>query len=463
MSIFSFFKPAPHRPVTRTREAQARDYRRSRQYAVFVMVVVYGLYYVCRLSLNVMKKPLVDSGYLTTAQLGYIGSALFFAYAVGKCVNGFLADRCDIRKIMSVGLLVSALANLALGFRMPAVVFAVLWGINGYAQSTGAPASVVGLARWFSDRERGTYYGIWCTSHNLGEALTFNLTSLVVSAFGWRWGFFNAALLGFVGVALAWLLYRDSPQSRRLPSIAEWDPDGQIAKPTADTTGDGARPSVGASQAAVLKNWAVWMIALSSAFIYVSRYAVNSWGVYFLEMKKGYTNIEASSIISVNAIFGLFGTMFSGVISDKLFKGRRNMPALIFGLMNTLALCLFLLVPGAHKGVDVLAMVLFGLSIGVLFCFLGGLMAVDVAPKNAAGAALGVVGVASYLGAGIQDLVSGYLIKAEGVTEGGQKVYQFAHTVFNINGTAFAVDHIALFWIGASVLSLLCALTVWKK
>ena len=489
MSLFSFFRPAPHRPVTGTRDEQARRYRRLRFYAVGVMVVVYGLYYVCRLSLNVMKKPLVDSGYLTTEQLGYIGSALFFAYAVGKCVNGFLADRSNIRKFMSVGLFVSALANFALGFHVPALVFAVLWGINGYAQSMGAPASVVGLARWFSNRERGTYYGIWCTSHNLGEALTFVLTSLIVSSFGWRWGFAGAALFGFVGVALAWLFYRDSPQSEGLPPITEWaehrcggvssgacearasscssgavspEKDGLHSADTAAELQGEEQASVSAGQIAVLKNWAVWMIALSSAFIYVSRYAINSWGIYFLEMKKGYTNLEASSIISVNAMCGLFGTLFSGIISDRLFGGRRNAPALIFGAMNTVALCLFLLVPGAHKAVDVLAMVLFGLSIGVLFCFLGGLMAVDVAPKNAAGAALGVVGIASYLGAGIQDIVSGYLIKTQGVVEGGKKVYEFAHTVFHWGGAEYAVDYVALFWIGASLLSLLCALTVWN-
>jgi len=121
MRLLPFFKPAPQRPVAGTREEQARAYRRLRISAVGVMVVVYGLYYVCRLSLNVMKKPMVDSGYLTTEQLGYIGSALFFAYAVGKCVNGFLADRCDIRKFMSFGLFVSALANFALGFHMPAM------------------------------------------------------------------------------------------------------------------------------------------------------------------------------------------------------------------------------------------------------------------------------------------------------------------------------------------------------
>ena len=53
-------------------------------------------------------------------------------------------------------------------------------------------------------------------------------------------------------------------------------------------------------------------------------------------------------------------------------------------------------------------MVLFGLSIGVLICFLGGLMATDIAPKKASGAALGIVGIASYIGAGVQDILSGH-------------------------------------------------------
>ena len=449
-------KPAPHRPVTRSREQLAPTYRRYRQYVIGVAVVVYALYYVCRLSLSVMKKPLVESGYLTTEELGYVGSALFFTYAVGKCLNGFLADRSDIRKFISLGLLISALANLALGFHMPAMLFAVLWGINGYAQSMGAPACAVGLARWFSNKERGTYYGVWCTSHNLGEGATFVLTSLIVSSFGWQWGFIGASLFGCVGVALAWMFYKDSPQSEGLPPIAEWSGEAPAGKPHP------AARSVSASQKAVLMNRAVWMLALASAFIYMARYAVNSWGVYFLEMKKGYTNLEASSIISVNAVCGIVGTLFSGMISDKFFGGRRNVPALVFGVMNAVALCLFLLVPGAHKWVDVAAMVLFGGSIGVLFCYLGGLMAVDLAPKNAAGAALGMVGIASYLGAGTQDIVSGYLIKTQGVIEGGQKVYAFAHSTFTIGGQPYEIDYIAIFWIGASLLSILCTLTVWN-
>ena len=177
-------------------------------------------------------------------------------------------------------------------------------------------------------------------------------------------------------------------------------------------------------------------------------HAVNSWGVFYLETMKGYSTLDASFIISISSVCGIVGTILSGLISDKFFKGSRNVPALVFGLLNVVALCLFLLVPGVHFVIDVIAMVLFGLGIGVLICFLGGLMAVDIAPKNAAGAALGVVGVASYIGAGVQDIMSGWLIEGHKHLVNGTEVYDFTY--------------INYFWIGAAFLSVILTLLVWN-
>ena len=75
-------------------------------------------------------------------------------------------------------------------------------------------------------------------------------------------------------------------------------------------------------------------------------------------------------------------------------------------------------------------------------------MAVDLAPKNAAGAALGVVGVASYIGAGIQDIMSGWLIEGNKHIVNGSEVYDFTY--------------INYFWIGAALLSVILTLCVWK-
>ena len=131
-------------------------------------------------------------------------------------------------------------------------------------------------------------------------------------------------------------------------------------------------------------------------------------------------------------------------LSEVFAKGDRKVPALIFGVLNAAALALFFY-GGNAMWVNVLSMVLFGIAIGVLICFLGGLMAVDIVPRKATGAALGVVGMTSYIAAGIQDVASGWLIDSNiTVAADGVKHYDFGP--------------VAIFWLAAAVISFLLPL-----
>ena len=442
MNLKQFFSvSSPVEPLTDQKEIDSK-YKRLRWQVFLSATLGYGLYYVCRLSLNVIKKPIVDAGVLSETELGIIGSGLFITYAIGKFVNGFLADRSNVRRFMSIGLLITALINLVLGFTTSFGVFVVLWAVNGWAQAMGAAPCVVSLSRWFGDKERGTFYGLWSSSHNIGEAITFIVTSAIVASLGWQWGFRGAALLALLGFVIVAVFMRDTPQSCGLPPIAVYKGDVTEAQKKAED-----EKSVGEHQRAVLKNPAVWMLALASAFMYISRYAVNSWGIFYLEAEKGYSIVEASSIISISSVCGILGTISSGWVSDKFFKGRRNLPAVIFGLMNILGLTLFLFGPSNHVSI-IASMIIFGLAIGALICFLGGLMAVDIVSKKASGAALGVVGIASYVGAGIQDLVSGITIQSGKEAGEGAASYDFSI--------------VSWFWIGAAILSVVCTLIVWR-
>lgn len=439
MNIFNWF--AVSKPVDKglSPEEVKRQYSRLRWQIFISATLGYGLFYVCRLSMNVIKKPLVDAGILSETELGIIGSGLFITYAVGKFCNGFIADRSNVRRFLSLGLLISAIINLILGFTTSFGVFLALWALNGWMQSMGAAPCVVALSRWYSNKERGTFYGFWSSSHNIGEAMTFIATAAIVSAFGWSMGFECAGVLGLLGFVVIAVFMRDTPQSCGLPPIDVYS--GTIAEKK-------EKGSVAKYQKQVLTNPAIWMLALGSAFMYISRYAVNSWGIFYLQADKGYSILEASSVISISSVCGIVGTIMSGWVSDKFFGGRRNMPALIFGLMNIAGLCLFLLGPAGNFWLDAASMVIFGLAIGALICYLGGLMATDIASKEASGAALGVVGIASYIGAAVQDFVSGQTIEQSKTVVNGVTMYDFSG--------------ITWFWIGAAVLSVLCVLTVWN-
>ena len=274
----------------------------------------------------------------------------------------------------------------------------------------------------------------------MGEFLSFLFVGAIVGLFGWQWGFIGSSVAGVLGVLVILLFLHDNPQSKGLPPV-------EVLSHEAKTEIINEKQSTKEVQKMVLRNPLVWILALASAFLYISRYAINGWGVLFLQEAKGYTLANATQIISLNALLGVIGTIFSGWISDKLFRGNRNSPAFLFGVLNTLSLCLFLY-SGDSFIINGLSMVLFGTAIGVLICFLGGLMAVDIVPRNASGAALGIVGIASYIGAGIQDILSGWLIDSNKTVIGGVDVYDF--------------KWVGWFWIVASIISFLLVLIVWK-
>jgi len=455
--VLGFYKiSSPAAPLSLSEAEQQKRYKRLRMSSFLAATIGYSLYYVCRTSLNVVKKPILESGALDATQLGIIGSVLLFSYAIGKFVNGFLADHSNIRRFMATGLLVSTIANFSVGILglvetstaaistfVFFIAFAVMWGINGWSQAMGAAPAIVSLSRWFPLKERGTYYGFFSASHNLGEFLSFIFVGAIVGFFGWQWGFIGSSVAGVTGVLVILFFLHDTPQSKGLPAVEV------LANETAGALQEETKKqTTGEVQKAVLKNPLVWILALSSAFMYISRYAVNGWGVLFLQEAKGYSLATATQVISVNALLGIIGTVFSGWISDRLFKGNRYMPAFLFGVLNTLSLCLFLYA-GNNIYVNMISMVLFGTAIGVLICFLGGLMAVDIVPRAASGAALGIVGIASYIGAGLQDIVSGWLINTGKTVVNGVETYDFSS--------------VGIFWIAASAVSFALVLLVWIK
>lgn len=450
--IISFYKiSSPSSPFAGDEESQRKYYNKLRWSSFLAGTIGYSLYYVCRTSLNVVKKPILESGVLDAHQLGIIGSVLLFSYAIGKFINGFMADHSNIKRFMATGLLISSVANFSvgiLGFAETStmalstfgffILFAIMWGINGWSQSMGAAPAIIVLSRWFPLKQRGTFYGFFSASHNLGEFLSFIFVGAVVGIFGWQWGFIGSSVSGIIGVLVILFFLHDTPQSKGLPAVEVLSKEEKTEQ----------KQSTREVQKAVIRNPLVWILALSSAFMYISRYAINGWGVLYLQEVKGFTLATATQIISINALLGVIGTVFSGWISDKLFKGNRNAPAFLFGFLNTISLCLFLY-SGDNIYINIISMVLFGTAIGVLICFLGGLMAVDIVPRNASGAALGVVGIASYIGAGLQDIVSGWLINSNKSIIDGTTTYDFSQ--------------VGIFWITASVLSFVLVLFVWKE
>lgn len=454
MSLYSYFRISKPSPDKVPAERQESVYKSLRSSTFWGVTLAYCMYYFTRMGMSVVKQPLIDGGVLSPGELGLVGSAFLFVYAVGKCVNGFIADYCNIRRFMAVGLVVSAVVNLLMaliGYYYESVEgvtyaryfvyisFFLLWGFNGWAQSMGSPPGVISLSRWFPKSRRGTFYSLFSSSPYVGKFLSLFLMGMIVEAFSWESGFLMASSAGLVGTLIIVFMVSDTPESKGLPSVQELSGEPVTKVDTTPTR---------ELQKWVLKHRGIWIIALASAFIYIAEYAVSGWGVLFLQKARGFSLEDATQIIAYAISFGAVGTVLAGWLSDYIFKGNRVRPTLISGVICTVSLGLFLFTE-ADYFMNIVYVSVFSMAMGALYCIVAGLMALDIVPRKATGAALGVVGVVSYVAAGLQEVTSGYLIEFNTQVLGDEKVYDFGP--------------VSWFWLVAVVLSFLLPVLNWKR
>ena len=256
----------------------------------------------------------------------------------------------------------------------------------------------------------------------------------VVAVAGWQWGFVAAAAAGVIGTVIALVFISDTPESKGLPSVQELagEPLKTLdKKPTKEL------------QKWVFRHPDIWVIAISSAFIYITQHAVSDWGVLFLQKQKTFSLESATQIIGISEAFGVVGNLLAGWISDRLFHGNRARPVVIAGALTVVTLALFLFTGGTYW-MNILYIAIFSMAFSVVFCIVAGLMALDFVPRRATGAALGIVGISSYAAAGAQSIVSGFLI--EGHAADG--VYDFGP--------------VSIFWIIACLIAFILPVIGWK-
>ena len=440
--ILQFFKAGENQSQLVDQNKIDSQYSKYRKEILASIIVLYGFGYTCRLALSVVKKPLIDSGLFSIGDLGLVGSAYFYGYALGKFFNGFFADYANVRRFFTFGLITSGLINVSMGLNQSLLLWVVFWFLNGWVQGIGAPSCAIALTNWFSPKERGRYYGIWSTAHSIGEGLTFIGSAALVNYFSWRAGFIGPGILLIIITIVGYKYLQESPKSLGLPSVGSWKKELDT-KPLLKNFNE-----VMNNQLMIIKYPSIWILGLASSTMYITRYAINSWGILYLQEIRGYSLIEAGSIIGLNTFTGIIGCVAYGFISDKYFDARRPPVTLMFGLVEIASLFLIFFGPESTV-VLIIAFLIYGFTLSGLLAVLGGLFAIDMAPKNISGAAMGFIGLFSYIGAGIQEKISSLLIKTPEIDNTSAALYSFDDAIF--------------FWIFASVVSFLLSLTLWNK
>ncbi len=400
MGLFKFLQHAPYKESIKDPERVKKEYRYWRLRIFFSMYLGYVFFYLTRKSFTfVMPAMIADLGF-TKTDLGILGSVLYMTYGISKFVSGVMSDRSNPRYFMGIGLILTGVFNILFGFSSSIFFFALFWGLNGWFQGWGWPPCARLLTHWYSQSERGTWWGVWSTSHNVGGALIPLVVAVIVQSLGWRIAMYVPGVMCIVVGILLISLLRDTPQSLGLPAIEKYRHDLGKEKEMEFSNEQEERELSRRELLLefVLRNKYIWTLGVAYFFVYIVRTAVNDWGQLFLFEQKGFSLIAAGSCIFFFEAGGFFGCLAAGWFSDKLFGGRR-------GPINTLfALFVAMVVPGLWMipaGSFVLASVIMFLVGFFIFGpqMLIGVAAAELSHKKAAGTATGFIGWFAYFGA----------------------------------------------------------------
>ena len=380
-----------------------------------VVGLMYTSYYLCRYNLPLANKAIADEFHFSKSDMSSIISAQLLAYAIGQIVNGLLTDRLGGKRAMLIGAAGTVTMNLLFGassFWGFLWLFVVLRSIDGYVQAFGAPGFIKINAAWFGQTERGTFAGIFGFMINLGRlginyfgaALLAGFTFLgmwQVPALHWRWMFWiPAGVASLMAVVLA-LVVKDTPEEAGFAGVHAGEADHS------DTDVHGEIATVFKR---IVGNPLVWIIALAYACTGAVRQCIDQWfpryfqEVYHLELSSARFQWLGFLIPFVASS----GSLISGIISDRVFQGRR---APVAAWIYFIEVCVILVATQVQSlNWALVFFVLISFTANSTHSLLGPAAAMDIGGRKMAGFASGVIDSFQYFGASLALKVLGYFL-----------------------------------------------------
>src|SRR3989441_1968707 len=199
-------------------------YERWRWQIFSITWLAYAGFYLTRKSFSVakneLKKPEIMG--LTRGDMSWIDGANSIAYALGQFLFGTLGDKLGTRAIILIGMLASVIAAVAMGCSSTVVLMGTLFAVQGLCQASGWAPLSKNVGEFFSQRERGSIMGFWCTNYALGGFIASILAGKSAEKFGWRYAFLVPAGVLFVIWVLFILFQRNRPEDVGLPAIEQY-------------------------------------------------------------------------------------------------------------------------------------------------------------------------------------------------------------------------------------------------
>ena len=370
--------------------------------------LTYASFYLCRVNMAIALPSLMEEFGYSKTLVGGLGSTFFIVYALGQFLNGQLGDKWGVRRMIPIGIFVSAGLNVAFGFTNTFLAMSIIWGANGYAQAMGWAPSVKTLANWFPVEQRGKVSAIYGTCYQAGNVMSWLLAGYLAHTYGWRYAFWvPAGIFALFGIYVHWAV-RNAPEEVGLPPIEAY---GNGTHSEQRTIQRDEHLGFAFTLRQTLGNARVWQAGLAYLFISVVAYGFLYWIPTYLAETHDLDISHAATRGIVLPLMGILGILCAGWISDHWFQSRR---APIITLMLIIASGLLALYPHISLSSPWVGLACLGLvgfaTFGPHALTVTG-VAMDLGTRKAASSATGFIDALGYVGATLTSIGTGWLVE----------------------------------------------------
>ena len=349
--------------------------------------------FAIRYSYGMLLPYMLEEFQISNTEAGCIYSAYFAALTIAVVFIGVLADRFNLRIIVTLATLFVGAGTVLMSFSTSVVNASLFFMVTGVGASACWVPFTVLINRCVGAKRRGTALTLTEAGSAIGIIAASSLMPLIIGLFDWRAGWLILGLFAFLATALNLALVKN-PRHNTNP------PETRLLA--------GNRETVTNAYLNTFKNARFWLLGVSYLlvgflilvpFTFLTTYA-------FQELKLSFQ--AATGLITIIGIAGITGKLVLGTLSDRLGRIQMMIVASTLLAFGCLGMVFFY-----HYMILSVFTVIFGLGYGAVWPIYAASVS-DYFPGNRTGLVFSLWNLFAGVGSIISPVISGWVIDVSG-------------------------------------------------
>ena len=354
-----------------------------------ICFLIYFSTYLGRLNYSATMPAMLNDNIFTKTQDGIISTIFFFTYGIGQFVGGFSGDKFSPQKLVFMGIFMSSITNISMGFLNNYIYMAIFWSINGFFQAFIWSSMVKCILKYIDNSITPKMCLYLSISGPVGTILVYILTASIISIKSWQYVFIIIGSILLI-VSILWLIVYNIVDNTAKSKGIEYI----IEKTEKENIHYNKKEKF---------NW--FGMLLASGFIFLLfclivqgalKNGVTSWvPVYIYETYNIGDDMSALSTVII-PIFNIFGVYFAS-LANKAFKDEIKSSALFF-LLCTICLLVLYVFSGKNIYISLIMLAISTTTMTAVNTLLLTLLPIRFEKINRSASVYGILNSSVYIG-----------------------------------------------------------------